>query len=67
MEVEVRDVLFEGDSLVLNNAIHGLNEVDPSIQNVVKGILQSEAFTPLPFHTPKDKEMPLPTHWPNIQ
>ena len=40
-EVGFRDVLFEGDSLVLNNAIHRLNEVAPSVQNVVKGILQS--------------------------
>ena len=40
-EVGFRDVLFEGDSLVLNNAIHILNEVAPSVQNVVKGILQS--------------------------
>ena len=24
----------------LNNAIHGLNEIDPSVQNVVRGILQ---------------------------
>ncbi|XP_065626835.1 uncharacterized protein LOC136066441 [Quercus suber] len=35
-EVGIRDVLFEGDSLVLNNAIHGLNEIDPSVQNVVR-------------------------------
>lgn len=38
-EVGIRDVLFEGDSLVLINAIHRLNEVDPSVQNVVRGIL----------------------------
>ena len=40
-DVGVWDVLFESDSLVLNNAIHGLNEAAPSVQNVVKGILQS--------------------------
>ena len=32
-DVGVWDVLFESDSLVLNNAIHGLNEAAPSVQN----------------------------------
>lgn len=40
MEVEVRDVTFMGDSLVIRNAIHGLTEVAPSVQNVVTRILK---------------------------
>ncbi|XP_075633802.1 uncharacterized protein LOC142606321 [Castanea sativa] len=40
MEVGVRDVTFEGDSLVICNAIHGLTEAAQSVQNVVTGILK---------------------------
>ncbi|KAK9994081.1 hypothetical protein SO802_023784 [Lithocarpus litseifolius] len=40
MEVEVRDMTFEGDSLVICNAIHSLTEAAPSVQNVVTGILK---------------------------
>lgn len=39
MEVGVRDVTFEGDSQVICNAIHGLTEATPTVQNVVLGIL----------------------------
>ena len=39
-EVRVRDVIFEGDSLIICNAIHGLTETAPSVQNVVTGILK---------------------------
>ena len=38
MKVGVNDVTFEGDSPVICNAIHGLTEATPSVQNVVTGI-----------------------------
>ena len=38
MELGVRDVTFEGDSLVICNAIHCLTEAAPSVQNVVTRI-----------------------------
>ena len=38
MEVGVKDVTFEDDSLVICNAIHGLTEAAPLVQNVVTGI-----------------------------
>ncbi|XP_030936217.1 uncharacterized protein LOC115961365 [Quercus lobata] len=40
MEKGVRDVTFEGDSLEICNAIHGLTVAAPSVQNVVTGILK---------------------------
>ncbi|KAK7850299.1 hypothetical protein CFP56_001159 [Quercus suber] len=40
MKVGVGDVTFEGDSLEICNAIHGLTIVAPSVQNVVTGILK---------------------------
>ena len=39
-EVRVRDVIFEGHSLIICNAIHGLTETAPLVQNVVTGILK---------------------------
>lgn len=62
-EVEVRDVIFESDSLVLNNDIHGLNEATPSVQNVVKGILQSaQGFRTFAFsHTKRLGNAPAHT------
>ncbi|XP_023875934.1 uncharacterized protein LOC111988377 [Quercus suber] len=71
-EVGIRDVLFEGDSLVLNNAIHGLNKIDPSVQNVVKGILQSvQGFRTFAFsHTKRQGNAPahaLAQHVVNVE
>lgn len=71
-EVGIRDVLFEGDSLVLINAIHGLNEVDPSVQNVVRGILQSvQGFCTFAFsHTKRQGNAPahsLAQHAVNVE
>ena len=40
MEVGVRDITFKGDSLVICNAIYGLSEAAPSVQNVVIRILK---------------------------
>ena len=40
MEIGVRDVTFEGDSLEICHAIHGLTVAAPSVQNVVTGILK---------------------------
>ena len=40
LEVGVRDVTFEGDSLVICNAIHDLTKAAPSVQNVVTRILK---------------------------
>lgn len=60
MEVGDRDVTFQGDSLVLSNAIHGLNEAAPSFQNVVKGILKSvQGFHTFAFsHTKRQGNAP---------
>ena len=40
IEVGVRDMTFEGDSLVICNAIYGLTEAAPSVHNVVIIILK---------------------------
>lgn len=40
MEVGVRDVTFEGDSLEIYNAIHGLTVAAPSAQTVIIGLLK---------------------------
>ncbi|XP_075643888.1 uncharacterized protein LOC142615057 [Castanea sativa] len=60
MEVRVRDVTFEGDSQVICNAIHGLMEVTPSVQNVVSGILKrAQDFRTFDFsHTKRQGNTP---------
>ena len=59
-EVGVRDVIFEGDSLMICNAIHGLTEAAPSVQNVITGILKcAQDFRTFDFsHTKRQGNTP---------
>ncbi|XP_030939770.1 uncharacterized protein LOC115964643 [Quercus lobata] len=36
-EVGLRDVVFEGDSQLIINAIHGIGEAEASVQNIIQG------------------------------
>ena len=39
MEVGLRDVVFEGDSLLIFNAVHGIGEAEVSVLNIIHGVL----------------------------
>lgn len=60
MAVGVRDVIFEGDSLVICNAIHCLTEAAPLVQNVVTGIpKRAQDFRTFAFsHTKRQGNTP---------
>ena len=38
-EVGIRDAIFEGDSILVYNAVHGSGSTSTAIQNIVTGIL----------------------------
>ena len=40
IEVGIRDVIFEGESLTIYNALHGLGSTSTAIQNIVTDILR---------------------------
>ncbi|KAK9989226.1 hypothetical protein SO802_029465 [Lithocarpus litseifolius] len=60
MEARVKDMTFEGDSLVICNAIHGLTEAAPLVQNVVTRILKrDQGFRTFTFsHTIRQRNAP---------
>ena len=39
-EVGLRDVVFEGDSLLVFNAVHGIGEAEVSVLNIIHGVLR---------------------------
>ena len=39
-DVGLRDVVFEGDSQLVINAIHGIAEAEALVQNIVLGVLR---------------------------
>ena len=40
-EVGLRDVVFEGDSLLIINAVHSSGEAAASVQNIIHGVLRN--------------------------
>ena len=40
-EVGLRDVVFEGDTQVIINAVHSIREALTSIQNIIHGVLRN--------------------------
>ena len=49
-EVGIRDAIFEGDSILVYNAVHGLGSASTAIQNIVTGILrQAQGFRMFTF------------------
>ena len=49
-EVGIRDAIFEGDSILVYNAVHGSGSALTTIQNIVTGILrQAQGFRTFTF------------------
>ncbi|KAK7839286.1 hypothetical protein CFP56_018191 [Quercus suber] len=72
MEVGIRDVTFEGDSLAVCNAVHGLAAIEPSAQNIVTGFLKLvQGFRTFEFsHTKRQGNVPahvLAQHATNVE
>ena len=59
-EVGLRDVVFEADSQVLINAIHGTGEAASSVQNIIQGVLRrAQGFRTFDFlHTKRQGNAP---------
>ena len=57
-EVGLRDVVFEADSQVLINAVHGTGEAASSVQNIIQGVLQkAQGFRTFDFlHTKRQAQ-----------
>ena len=60
LDVGVRDVMLEGDSKCICNALQGLGETASSVQNVVAGMIHlAQAFRSIAFsHTKKQANVP---------
>ena len=59
-EVGIRDVIFEGDSLMVYNAVHDIGTVSSAIQNIVTGIRQQvQGFRTFAFsHFKRPRNVP---------
>ena len=59
-EVGLRDVVFEADSQVLINAVHGTGEVASSVLNIIQGVLRkAQGFRTFDFlHTKRQGNAP---------
>ena len=71
-EVGLRDVVFEGDSKLVLNAVHGIGEAEVSILNIIHGVLRKvQCFRTFDFlHTKRQGNAPahlLAQHAQNIE
>lgn len=71
-EVGLRDVVFEGDSQVIINAIHDIGEAEALVHNINHGVLQkAQVFRTFDFlHTKRQGNAPahlLAQHAQNIE
>nr|XP_023920968.1 uncharacterized protein LOC112032440 [Quercus suber] len=59
-EVGLRDVVFEGDSLLVINAVQGINEAEASVRNIILGVLRNvQRFRTFDFlHTKRQGNAP---------
>ena len=59
-EVGLRDVVFEGDSQLIINAVHGTGEVASSVLNIIHGVLRkAQCFRTFDFlHTKRQGNVP---------
>ena len=68
LDVRVRDVTLERDSLCICNALQALGEASSSVHNIVVGTLHlAKGFRNVAFHIQKGRQMCQPTCWPNMQ
>ncbi|KAK7834790.1 hypothetical protein CFP56_024052 [Quercus suber] len=58
--VGLRDVVFEGDSLLVINAVQGINEAEASVRNIILGVLRNvQRFRTFDFlHTKRQGNAP---------
>ena len=71
-EVGLRDVVFEGDSLLIFNAVHGIGEAEVSVLNIIHGVLRkAQCFRKFDFvHTKRQGNAPahlLAQHAKNVE
>ena len=71
-EVGLRDVVFEGDSLLIFNAVHGIGEAEVSVLNIIHGVLRkAQCFRTFDFvHTKRQGNAPahlLAQHAKNVE
>lgn len=71
-DVGLRDVVFEGDSQLVINAIHGIAEAEASVQNIVLGVLRkAQGFRTFDFvHVKRQGNAPahlLAQHAQNVE
>ena len=61
-DVGLRNGVFEGDSLLIINAVHGAGEAASSVQNIIQGVLRKvQSFRTFDFlHTKRQGN--VPTH-----
>ncbi|KAL0002421.1 hypothetical protein SO802_016202 [Lithocarpus litseifolius] len=59
-EIGLRNVVFEADSLLIINSVHGVEEAVASIQNIIHGVLRKvQSFRTFDFlHTRRQENVP---------